>query len=185
MAVFTYILTPVSNNECSGVARRGGTVCSSYCYAEIDEYPTHDGDSTYVYGDSSDKYLGVNLSDPSSPVGVITNVEWVGVLRAESYGASGAPRLIAYLKIGSNRYTKPWTYLQHTDYQTYTYSWSTNPATGAAWTWSDINNLVAGAYLGHTVWLGELDYAYFVARLTQLYVRVTSVTANATQAIIL
>lgn len=45
----------------------------------------------------------------------------------------------------------------------YTYTWTTNPSTGSAWTWTQINNLQAGAMLR-----GQSPSKS--ARLTQVFV---------------
>lgn len=47
------------------------------------------------------------------------------------------------VRVGGTSYTATTSNLT-TSYQTYTYSWSTSPATGNAWTWAEVNLLQAG-----------------------------------------
>lgn len=52
-------------------------------------------------------------------------------------GASGPTRAAVYLTIGGTRYYHPNVQLLTTSFESYTFVWETNPATGVAWTTAD------------------------------------------------
>lgn len=52
-------------------------------------------------------------------------------------GASGPTRAAVYLTIGGTRYFHPNVQLLTTAFESYTFVWETNPATGAAWVTAD------------------------------------------------
>jgi hypothetical protein len=71
----------------------------------------------------------------------------------------------AVIRIGGNIYTGTTNALT-TTWTDYSHSWNTNPSTGVAWTWSDINNLQAGVDL-------RGQNSNFSAFCTQVWVVVT------------
>lgn len=57
-----------------------------------------------------------------------------------------------------------------TSYATYSYQWATNPQTGSAWTWTEIDTLQTGAGLRRALRTGASGNRY--TRLTQVYTEV-------------
>jgi general secretion pathway protein G len=76
-----------------------------------------------------------------------------------------AGHLRTVLRIGTTNYQGSQKNVSNT-WTTYSDSWATNPATGAAWTWADINNLQAGVSL-------ESESIFFASECTQVYITVT------------
>jgi prepilin-type N-terminal cleavage/methylation domain-containing protein len=64
--------------------------------------------------------------------------------RAKKNHTQGDVRQVVF--VGGTAYAGTFANLT-TSYVNYSYSWTTNPKTGAAWTWTDINNLEAGVRL--------------------------------------
>jgi len=123
---------------------------------------TPDGDTTYV---SATANLGEcsNLEDASRT--------WsIAKIRVTARARPTVPtdgQIILFLYIGSSVYneTSPHSMLT-TAYSNYQGEWTTNPATHAAWSWSDITSLQAGVFSNETgVFTGEM-------RVTQLYVEI-------------
>ena len=77
-------------------------------------------------------------------------------------GSSGVAAI--KIKTGGTEYTGSSMNLSPV-YTNYSYTWSTNPQTGAAWTWADIDDLQAGISF-------TLNSIYQSARSTRLYVEV-------------
>jgi hypothetical protein len=123
---------------------------------------TPDGDTTYVsatamFGESS------NLED-------VTRTWSIDKIRVTARARSTIAtdeQIHVFLYIGSNAYNAPSAHTPTTTYTNYQSEWTTNPATSAPWSWSDITNLQAGVWSNQTggVFTGEL-------RVTQLYVEV-------------
>jgi len=127
-------------------------------WQDVDDPPASPDDSTtYVLGKGSEYDL-YTLADTSIGLGTIDKIRvYIRIF--------GIPGDTAYSKIktggteynGANRNpTTTWT--------TYYDEYTTNPKTGFAWTWSDINALQAGYYLNTS------DDQY--GRCTQVYVAV-------------
>ena|GEM_PF-3608945 len=112
----------------------------SDCFDSTTALRTNDGDTSYSRGRRSDDYLYVSLDNPRANGQYITSVQVSAVVRAESgtinftLGLSIADNLVE----GSGLSTSSTSYVT-LDGTAYGY----NPITGAPWTWSDIQNLVA------------------------------------------
>ena len=148
-------------------------------YTEVDE-STPDGDVTSVYPDSSgwlrDLY---NLNDQAAGSGTINKITVYCEIRGanitthyakiaiKSGTGFGSPDTISE---GSQIYLP-----SNANYNTYSHDWNTNPATGAAWTWDEIDRLQAG--------LSMYDAGIARPACTQVYVEIdyTDVTAKISQ----
>jgi len=122
-----------------------------------------DGDSTYVYTNSSswqeDLY---NIADHSTGVGTINYVKVYVICRAEATPTQTS--LYAHIKtneIEDNGSEETVT----TSYATYSYQWDYNPQTLDDWTWSEIDALQIGVGLRESA-TGQNT------RCTQVYVEV-------------
>jgi len=132
-------------------------------WEDVDE-STPDEDSTYVYNQGDTPIYDLyNLTDHTTEGGSINSVTVYTRCRATL--ANIGARLI--IKTEGSIYEYPtnttW-WLLTTSYENYSYQWNTNPNTGAAWTWAQIDALQAGP---------ELDnVAKQTSRCTQVYVEV-------------
>jgi hypothetical protein len=158
-----HTLLPISDAVCSNARKvDSSSYCTSDLYSYVDEYPANDGDTTYVRGTGS-AYVGFGLQDPT-PIGIgwIQYVRLVAVMRSSSGTYNITPRLGVY--IGGNWYLSP-EFRIGTSYTAISHYFTKNPATGTTWTWSDVNNLVAG--------VKPLGYSGVNGYLTQFYVEVS------------
>jgi len=150
----------------AGTFSRWVPVGDSPNYKCVDE-EIRDGDVTYVrdtVGKRSDSY---NLQDHTTQTGNISNVRAV----AWAYDAAGPENLHLTVVIGGMQYLGAKQILTGS-YAQYTENWAQNPATGANWTWSNIDALEAGIYTIPTgKWTGDVH-------VTQLYVEVTYTVAH-------
>ncbi|HOL44507.1 MAG TPA: hypothetical protein PK659_09665 [Methanothrix sp.] len=135
--------------------------CPADLWSYVDEYPTNDGDTTYIRGVEG-SYVAFGLSDPVQlGIGWVHYVRLVAVMRSSSGTYNITPRLGVY--IGGNWYLSP-EFSIGTSYTAISHYFTKNPATGTEWTWSDVTNLAAGVY--------NLGYGEVYGRLTQFYVEV-------------
>jgi len=126
-------------------------------YDKVDE-TTSDGDSTYVYTYSTSTQQDSYTFTDTSATGTINSVTIYIVARATSSGtASTIVRISGTPYYGSSNTLT-------TSYASYSTSYTLNPATSIAWTWSDVNSLDAGVRLATTGGYGS------TARCTQVYV---------------
>jgi len=118
---------------------------------------TNDADTSYVsnyFGGDSDLY---NITN-SFQSGIINSVSVYYVARR---GSTAGVSIKSVLKTGGSRYYGTVQGLT-ASYTTYSDTWATNPQTGVAWTWSDVDNLQIGLF-------AQTDgYSY----VTQVYARV-------------
>ncbi len=110
---------------------------------KVDE-AVSDSDSTYVWMNTAgtawqeDLYSSANHSAGS---GAINYIKVYAVVR----GTVVVNRTNLHMYIKTNGVTDNGTDTQTTNaYATYSYQWNTNPQTGLAWTWSEIDALQAG-----------------------------------------
>lgn len=111
-------------------------------YQCVDEGPSHDSDSTYVSEDvhlESDQYAFQDVSGTGS----IASVTVSAVARDIPLDPCTPPGSCPfYLQLLVNGYASPMKLLSST-YQTYSHTWTSNPA-GGAWTVTAVNALQAG-----------------------------------------
>ncbi|MFC1918380.1 hypothetical protein ACFLWW_00175 [Chloroflexota bacterium] len=111
---------------------------------------TSDDDSTYVYTQNfvypnwtEDLY---QIADHSTGQGQINYVRVYAVARSSVDPGGADPTFRIHIKTNGVEYNG--TELQTTtSYVTYSYDWNTNPQTGQAWTWTEIDSLQAGVSL--------------------------------------
>jgi hypothetical protein len=135
-------------------------------YALVDEL-CHDDDTTYVetshYHTKYDLY-GLSNRPTTGDAGTINSVRVFARVKRQDYGEPYAVDVSLGVKSGT---TTDWsTYLTHSTDNAYLFfsnEWTTNPDTSSAWTWSEIDSLIAGVKL-HT------HYSY--AKCTQVWVQV-------------
>src|SRR4030043_35807 len=104
-------------------------------YDKVDEAVLDTGDGVYSYNDPSyiiDRYT---LVDHTAESGAISNVTIKAVCQGTGYVKLG-------VKIGARDYGLTQQALTGSPV-TYSQSFDTNPATSVAWTWSDIDALIA------------------------------------------
>lgn len=126
---------------------------------------TPDGDSTYI----RPYYDGVGIfafgyPDHTSESGTINSVKVYARCRNYYYTAN-ALRMV--IRSGTTNYYSSYIQLS-TSYDTKSVTYNTNPASGSAWTWDDIDSLQAGVELGQ--WSAGKDGD--AAICTQIYVEV-------------
>ena len=158
----TAILRPNAEGDHSDLSEHGE---GSAHWSKVDE-EISDGDTTYVYMDTkADKYDIYQLSD-SSQTGTITSVEVTSKCRREDDSGSFTIRNV----IKTNKTTsKGNPQSVSTSYTDYSDTYSTNPITGNAWTWTEIDALQVGPNLitDHYRWI----------RCTQVWVEVNYSTS--------
>lgn len=154
---FTYTLRPNGVGSLSNLSASG---CASN-YQCVDE-AIADESSTYVERASNQYRTDVYaIDDPPGTTGVVNSV--IVYCRAQREHTQG--QLMPTVYVGSTEYNGPGQSLT-TSWDDYSYEWTTSPATGSAWTWTEITNLQAG------VRLRGQNFNY-PAYCTQVWVEVT------------
>lgn len=127
------IIRPSGDNTVAFSPKTGGSN-----YLMVDEVSADDN-TTYVYGESgSDLY---DLDDHSSESGTISNVRVT--VRAKNYNAISATMNIK-IKIGGTEYQDASADTLTGTWTTFYHDWAQNPNTSSAWTWTNIDDLLAG-----------------------------------------
>jgi hypothetical protein len=114
-------------------------------YQRVDDI-TSDNSTTYVYRSGSGSALDLyNITNKGDVVGTVNSVTIFAKARASS---TSDMRLQIYCRThGTNYYATSVTLPSGGAWNTYSKSWLTNPNTGAAWTWQEINDLQIGEKL--------------------------------------
>jgi hypothetical protein len=168
------VLIPNGDNTVA-LSRSSGTLH----YALVDDpVATPDDLGTYVYERGSSGAAAAtdlfNLPDHGSVNGVINSVRVYHRHRC-NFESAGVPMYSRpYLRVGGTDYAGTQVTLSLTWTTSYT-EWSTNPDTGLAWAWSDIDSLIAGVRLtGNSLYVDEKEpyYEDYDAQCTQVYVLV-------------
>jgi hypothetical protein len=129
-------------------------------YQCVDEVSSDD-DATYVERGSNSYRTDVySLTDTGVGAGTIDSV----VVHCRTRKTMTQGNVQPTLYVGSTEYNGAAQSLTST-YADYSQAWSTNPNTGAAWTWTEINNLQAGVCL-------RGQGSHFPAYCTQVWVEV-------------
>jgi hypothetical protein len=155
------ILRPEGNGFITGLTKSTGDAN----YKCVDEsIANEDTDYVYAVGGVTDTYV---IQD-SSHSGIIDNITVYARMRMYN-NLEILPCTANWGKITlrvNGYYYNSSTFLLAESWVTYTYKWTTNPNTGSAWTWDDIDSLQAGISLGGS--------CYSQSRCTQVYVKVNS-----------
>lgn len=108
----------------------------------VDE-STSDGDGTYVSGSGAGWNIDLyDTQDHSAGSGTIDSI----IVYVKAKGNGGGMKARTAIRSGGSNYTG-FQYNTTGSYVDYSTSYLTNPATFAAWTWTDIDNLEIGADL--------------------------------------
>lgn len=136
-------------------------------YTNVDDQPTNDGDTTRLYSVGANDETSFTLDNTSGITTAVNSVTVHAVVK--SLDPVSSTFQIFVRVSGTNYYsdTKD-TVTDNTNYIDFTYAWSTNPATGLAWTTSDIDSLEVGVKKINTS--GQ--------RLTQMYAVVSYVSGS-------
>ncbi len=153
----TITLRPMAPGR-TGLSRHGAKP-NWRCVREV----TSDNNKTYVYRSGSYATDAYAIGDVTATTCRIASVAVYARAMKTSSGGTGLLRTV--IRIGSTNYQAPETAVTNT-WAMYSDSWATNPATGVAWTWADIDNLQAGVSL-------YSSSGSFSTRCTQVYVVVT------------
>lgn len=109
-------------------------------YTRVSE-SSSDGDTTRLYTPTDNKVALFNLQDHSAETGTIDSVE-VHIMTRGLDPVSNSVQLA--LRIASTDYFSSTKTYNNTSYHDESNTWTTNPNTGVAWTWSEIDSLQAG-----------------------------------------
>ena len=128
---------------------------------EVDAVQTNDGDSSFIFAKRDKQWQGQLYSLTNHTGSGVINSVTVYVV-AKDYKDRGAQvKTIIYTHdqdYSSSAFSLP------SSYTTKSSAYTTNPYTGSSWTWQEIDDLAAGA------WLYNYDYKYTYC--TQIYVTV-------------
>jgi hypothetical protein len=114
---------------------------ASTVWQAIDE-ATSNGDTDYAYTGTTGQRFLVNLTDlPTAKTGYL-GVLVKNIMRRDDT-ATWQPRAI--VKVGGTEYSSATDTVTSSSYVSYSQIWETSPATGTAWTASEINALQSGA----------------------------------------
>ena len=148
------------------------TVSSGNHYASVDEDTINTADYCYVQGSSATQIKTDIYGFPnhSSESGIINSVTVKCQCKRQKYG-TGLAYVNPAVKIGSTVYESgDQSITEDYTYALYSYTWTTNPATSSAWSWTEIDALLAGDKLS----AGYTDKNNYSTAITyQLWVEVT------------
>jgi type IV pilus assembly protein PilY1 len=135
-------------------------------YTKVDEVSS-DGDSTYIQNSNTASPIVMDFSyADSEPAGMITVKVYV---RAKRINTSRTRRIRAILRIDNTDYESSRTSLNNS-YDTYSWTWTLNPETNAAWTWDQIKQIATSDNLDGFGLRAESNYSGSPSiRVTQVY----------------
>jgi hypothetical protein len=159
----TTIIRPDGQGAYSAWTKSGCT----YGWQCVDEVTANTTDYIYKAGVGTETFTFQNVSIPVNRTINSITLYYYG----EDYFSGGNYYLSfkPMVRIGSTNYLGSWkTFSDTWSYKSYTMT--TNPSTGSAWTVSQLNDLQAGIY-GYTFRMGD-EYVYGGGKLAQMYVLV-------------
>ena len=131
-------------------------------YACVDE-TSSDGDTTYVYrGSTTVAYDTYNIPDTTLTGLTIQSITVHIIARENIFNGYARPEI----RIGGADYSGGSYNSLAGSYTEDTYTWTTNPNTSAAWTWTNINSLEIGVQM-------YAQFSGYAPRCTQVWVEVT------------
>lgn len=140
---------------------------------KVDEAAS-DGDTTYIQNNNTTSPVILDYDyTQSKPAGVITVTVKV---RAKKTASGSTRRIRGVLRISGVDYESTYSNLT-TSYSTYSFTWTTNPETGAAWAWSNIKSAGVGSLDGFGV-KADGNYTSIYPRVTQVYLDVSVTTPS-------
>lgn len=111
-------------------------------YTRVDDV-TSDGDTTRLYTPTDNRRAVFALENHGSETGTIFGVRVNLMMR----GLDDIENTVrASIRTNSTNYESPDLQFKNNTYHVESYLWLTNPNTGSAWTWSEIDALQAGMY---------------------------------------
>ena len=169
------VLRPNAAGDVCGISGQVGAACPDH-YLNVDEV-VPDDDTTYVFGSAwappptnpSDLY---NIENSGVGAGVITNVAVYGRFKDNADDRYRGATSYFWIKTGGAQY-RSGGYPQLGDWSDFYRNWATNPQTGVAWTWADINALQIGLSLFNPQRASGVDWIGKNASATQMWVEVT------------
>ena len=111
-------------------------------YTRVDDV-TSDGDTTRLYTPTDNRRAVFGLENHGSETGTIFGVR-VNLMMKGLDDIENTVR--ASIRTNSTNYESPDLQFKNNTYHVESYLWLTNPNTGSAWTWSEIDALQAGMY---------------------------------------
>ena len=137
-------------------------------YTAVDESVLDEADYVQESSVAATKDDLYTLPDHTSETGIINSVKvYAQVKTVDVQNPTGHGYCDVIIKMGIITYAAGLNYHGNSSLQSYT--WTTNPNTSAAWTWTNIDDLVAGVRLS-CWWGGKLDQCF--SQAFQVYVEV-------------
>jgi len=139
---------------------------SGPAWDKVDEASTDD-DSTYIQNNNTTSPVIMDFSyTQAEPAGAIS----VKVYARAKKTASGSTRsILGVLRVNGTDYASSSVADISTSYVTYSWTWSSNPQTGAPWTWNEIKQLAASGNLDGFGVKAAGSYTSRFVRVTQVY----------------
>jgi len=158
-----------SGDTIGGSTYRSGTWSpTTDMYTYVDEVGAHDGDNTTLLHGTTAGYMLFSFEAFTVPSGMEIRGLTVSLVARQT--STGYNKMQPAIRVGGTDYrTTSESTEVYDDYQTISYTYTTNPKTGNAWTVNDINGFGANALQGFGV--NSAD-ATPTIRVTQVYARV-------------
>ncbi len=143
-------------------------------YDKVDE-ASSDGNTTYIEARNTTSPVLFDYNYTGSASGTISSVSVKVVVKKSSF-TWAARKIRAVLRIGGANY-ESYTSNIGNWYNTYTFTWTANPATGNAWSWSDIKSNGVGSIEAFGV-KSFSAYSSAYPRVTKIYLVVSTSTPS-------
>ena len=162
------ILRPTGDGDCTELI---GYPFFENCYDKVNE-ETHDGDTTYLYTNSS-TYKRCNFVLPGG-----TGKGRINSVTVKAYCRSSSSDFPGYVHLSIETHSTVYESAAKSVGATYTLlseSWVTNPYTESPWTWDEIDDLLAEISMSVDP---DASYAGDCSIVTQLWVEVDRASAS-------
>ena len=160
------ILRPTGDGDATELVRYP---FSGNYYDKVNE-ETHDGNTTYLYTNSS-TYKRCNFVLPGG-----TGEGRINSVAVKAYCRSTSSLFPGYVHLSIETHSTVYESVAKsvgTTYALLSESWTTNPYTGSPWTWDEINDLLAEISMSI-----DPDGGYYAVIVTQLWVEVDRASAS-------